>query len=250
MKRWEVLTKQGVTVRLPNVPKRTPARSISDRGERNLAKRVERERTACGWSYEALAQKMAGAGCAINKGALYSIEKSGRRITVDELMAFAEIFAEGDVADLLKPIELIEQERAHALIQAVGEYYVAFADAATKAFDSLVALYELAYENRELAEYVANHLSARNFATSYELGPDQVDEDGEAVGDLALLRAVKADHDHQEALRRTARMWAAYRAGDWTDDDQRYAEAELVKLRQEVKALGMEVTYEEVGETD
>lgn len=220
--------------------------------EANLALRVEYEREKRGLSYEALAKAMTDAGCKIQGSAIYKIEKADppRRITVDELTAFAEIFTRGDVAELLKPMELIEQERAHALIKSVGEYYTAFGDVATKAFDSLVGLYELAYDNQELAEYVANHLSAGKFTTSYELGPDPVDEGGEAVGNLVLLRAVKADHDHQQALRHAARMWAAYRAGDWTDDDQRHAEAALVELTQEVAALGMNVTYDEIGEGD
>ena len=227
------------------MPKRFEARPIDERGEKNLARRIEQLRRARGWSYERLATEMRAAGCEITKAALYSIERSGRRITVNELMAFADLFTAGDVAELLKPMELVDQERAHGLIEAVGDYYKTVGEVATKAFESLVALYELAYEDQELAEYVANHLSAGNFATSYTLGPDPVDENGEVVGDLVLLRAIKADHDHQHALRYAARMWAAYQAGAWTDRDQRQAEAELVELRQEIQALGMHISYEE-----
>ena len=64
------------------------------RGKGNLARRVERERREREWSYETLAQRMTGAGCEISKAALYAIERGEprRRITVDELLAFAAVF--------------------------------------------------------------------------------------------------------------------------------------------------------------
>jgi hypothetical protein len=54
----------------PNAP-----REIRERGEANLARRLEYERTSRGLSYEALARAMADAGCPIQGSALYRIEK-------------------------------------------------------------------------------------------------------------------------------------------------------------------------------
>lgn len=49
---------------------------------------------------------MAEVGLPVSKTALHSIEQGDppRRITVNELIAFAEIFTNADVPELLKPI--------------------------------------------------------------------------------------------------------------------------------------------------
>jgi transcriptional regulator with XRE-family HTH domain len=84
----------------PNAP-----RSIAS--EQNLARRIAYERERQGMSYAGLAQRMTEHGCAIDQSALYKIEKANppRRITVDELVALAQVF-ETTVDDLLLPPEL------------------------------------------------------------------------------------------------------------------------------------------------
>ncbi len=57
---------------------------------------------------------------------------------------------------------------------------------------------------------------------------------------LALLRAVKANHDHTTEMRKTALMWATYRNGNWTAKDQERAETELARFREELQALKIE----------
>lgn len=72
-----------------------PNRNRTTRVEADLALRIANERTARGWSYERLAEAMTEVGCAIQPSALFKIEKGDppRRITVNELAAFAEVWA-------------------------------------------------------------------------------------------------------------------------------------------------------------
>lgn len=57
-----------------------------------VAARVTTERVNRGLSYDALARLMAEAGCPISGPSIQKIEKSGRRIDVDEALAFAMVF--------------------------------------------------------------------------------------------------------------------------------------------------------------
>jgi len=81
--------------------------------EENLARRVAYERERRGWSYEGTAARMTVVGCAVQGSAIYKIEKGSprRRISVDELVAFANIF-ELELPDLLIPPELLADEQA------------------------------------------------------------------------------------------------------------------------------------------
>lgn len=92
------------------MPRPNKPRSIAS--ERSLARRVAVERERRGWSYDGLASRMGQVGCAIQSSAIYKIEKSDppRRITVDELVAFAEVFAI-PVQHLLMPPEIAAKER-------------------------------------------------------------------------------------------------------------------------------------------
>lgn len=62
--------------------------------EEYLAQRVQTLREDRGYTYEGLAKRMRDMGCQIQASAIFKIEKSEprRRITVDELYAFARVF--------------------------------------------------------------------------------------------------------------------------------------------------------------
>lgn len=77
--------------------------------ERSVAQRVAYERDKRGMSVESLAKRMEEVGCPIQVSALYRLEKAEppRRITVDELVAFSEVFGIG-VEELMLPIEVVE----------------------------------------------------------------------------------------------------------------------------------------------
>jgi transcriptional regulator with XRE-family HTH domain len=97
------------------MPRPNQPRSIAS--EHALARRIANERERRGWSYDGLASRMTKAGCAIQSSAIYKIEKSDppRRITVDELVAFAEVFAV-PVQDLLLPPEIAAKRQLVGLL--------------------------------------------------------------------------------------------------------------------------------------
>ncbi len=96
------------------MPPSNPNRTIDD--EDNLARRIRYERGLRGWSYEHLAQRLTSAGCAIQGSAIYKIEKAQprRRVTVNELVAFARVF-NLDAGNLLKPVDLLGDREAEKL---------------------------------------------------------------------------------------------------------------------------------------
>lgn len=183
------------------MPKRTAARDITERGEKNLRERIARERSRRGWSYEDLARQMAEAGCPINKAALRSVEKGDppRRITVDELLALAEIFADGDVEELLMPLQVLEQRAAHGLIERLTTRGRLAAELANESFNGLVELYLMAYQSPELHEYVNHQLDAID-RTAY------VEFDVEYMTDDDFERLVEIDGKYWSSIGKLA--WA------------------------------------------
>ena len=146
-----------------------PQRSIG--GEDNLARRIERERTKRGWSYEALAKRMTDAGCSIQASAIYKIERSDppRRITVDELIALARVFRMS-IEDLLRPIGVVDKERAHKLLLKLDEADMNLGWAADTVVAIHVELFEVAADDPELVEHVESLRSHRTLLHSREGG--------------------------------------------------------------------------------
>jgi len=107
------------------MPRPNPPRSIA--GESALARRVAHERESRGMTYEGLAFRMTKVGCPIQASALYKIEKADppRRITVDELVGFAQVFGTS-VEQLLLPPEV-------AASQELAELVIAWSTASDKA---------------------------------------------------------------------------------------------------------------------
>jgi hypothetical protein len=172
---------------------------------------------------------MTEAGCPIRGTAIQRIEKGDppRTIGVDELFAFAAAF-DLSVEDLLRPKELVDQERAQVLIETIERCERRMGDFAMETFNAISELVALGLEDQELYEYVVNHIESGDKGR-YTLHLDSEDDD--KVADLTLLRMVKANHDHWQGLQKAAFMWAAYKAGMWTEDDDRKADSLLRELR-------------------
>ncbi len=129
--------------------------------EEVLAKRIAYEREAREWSNEGLASRMTQVGCSMAGSAVFKIENAGRRITVDELVAFAQVFGV-KVTDLLVPADLAARQRVMAA-------YEAWADA----FDKRVA------EVRRLDADLAK--AAARVKASLETHPEAADALREAL---------------------------------------------------------------------
>jgi transcriptional regulator with XRE-family HTH domain len=97
------------------MPRPNPPRSIAS--EKALARRIAFERERLEMSYDGLASRMEQVGCPINASGIYKIEKSGRRITVDELVGFSLVFGVAP-QELLLPPELAAREELKRLVLA------------------------------------------------------------------------------------------------------------------------------------
>jgi transcriptional regulator with XRE-family HTH domain len=215
------------------MPRQNQPRSIGR--ERALAERIQAERRRQGVGVDALAKRMTDAGCPIRGTAIQRIEKGDppRKISVDELFAFAQAFGM-TVEDILRPKELADQERAHELIERVQQSQASMGDMATETVNVIDELFDLARDDADLGEYVANQLQARGGGKYTLEWPDEATPEGEAVAECVLLRMVKANRDHWDELRKVAGMWSAFKRGAWDDEDQRRAVALAEELRVEL----------------
>lgn len=168
-------------------------------GESNLARRIRTERERRGWSYETLAKALSDSGCSINGSAIFRIEKGAppRKITVDELIAFARVF-ETTVEDLLTPVELLRKERVKELVASIDAAEKTFEEGLEGFTNGYIEYFELAAFDPELQEYARNHLGfsqevAEDFVPE-RLFKANVDEEEVDIDDSRLRSAVLEVH--------------------------------------------------------
>lgn len=142
-----------------------PSRLRSIEGEANLAKRVQREREYRGLSYEALAKAMTNAGCKIQGSAIFKIEKGEppRRITVDELIALADVF-EVSVENLLTPVEVLRTQRGQELLKEIDAGDRALGAAAVSLLNAYTEYFDLAAYEPDIREYIDGHRFSESVA--------------------------------------------------------------------------------------
>ncbi|MFX0539556.1 helix-turn-helix domain-containing protein [Ornithinimicrobium sp. Y1847] len=181
-----------------------PTRSIQ--GESNLAQRIALERRRQEWSYETLARRMTEAGCPINASAIYKIEKGNppRKITVDELIAFADVFDQ-EVEDLLTPIDLYRKEHAKMVARKIDEARDQLSNALAALANGYIEYFDLAVYDPELREFVDNRqlqedmVDAASSGRLFTLTLAGVRADDE-LDDGPLREAVRALHSEMVAL--------------------------------------------------
>lgn len=142
-----------------------PSRVRSIEGEANLARRIQHERTARGLSYEGLAKLMSDAGCKTQGSAIFKIEKGTppRRVTVDELIALAEVFDVG-VENLLTPMRVLETHLLKELLARLDAGDRNLIEAATTLINAYVEYFELAAFEPEMQAYIDGHRFAEQVA--------------------------------------------------------------------------------------
>lgn len=137
------------------MPRPNQPRSIAS--EANVAEWITLERKRHRLSYEELAKLMTAVGCPLAGTAIYRVEKGDppRRITVDELVAFAKVF-DTEVAVLLSPVDIARKKRGRDLVEKAFRTYEALPKE-VYAFGELVAdIRELAEQDPEVYEYFQN----------------------------------------------------------------------------------------------
>jgi transcriptional regulator with XRE-family HTH domain len=121
------------------------------------AERITREREGRELSYEALAKFMNDQGCPLAGSAIYRIEKGDppRHITVDELVAFANVF-DTTVPDLLAPMELVRKEKARELVERTLSVWRALPAATSELYTLCKEFCALQQSDPDLHEFFAN----------------------------------------------------------------------------------------------
>ncbi|MFF1482857.1 helix-turn-helix domain-containing protein [Streptomyces sp. NPDC058301] len=128
----------------------------------NVAVRIKLEREACGWSTNALSDRLNEAGFEMNPSAVWRIENRKRRINLDEAIGFAEVFGI-DLRNLVGPPQLAAQARAMELIDAVVDTFrerQRAAAAHTQATDDLDAYLAEHPDIREEADVMVSNAIA------------------------------------------------------------------------------------------
>lgn len=88
--------------------------------EEHVANHLSRLRAQREWSAAEVAERMAAVGCAIDQSAIHKIEKQGRKITVNELVALSKVF--GLSTDrLMKDPSLTAHKAAESILKAWEE---------------------------------------------------------------------------------------------------------------------------------
>lgn len=140
------------------MPRTTPRPLAS---EDAVARRIAYERERRDYTYEGLAHRVTQAGCPINGSAIYKIEKAEprRRITVDELVAFAAVF-EISLDDLLLPPEVAATAEGRRLLARWFEARTEAARANQALNDAWRALIDLLGKQPGAAEGLVEDLRA------------------------------------------------------------------------------------------
>jgi hypothetical protein len=125
---------------------------------------------------------MTAAGCAIQGSAIYRIDKGEppRQVTVDELLALADVFDVENITDLLQPVELIEQKWAEAVAADFISATRELDDAQANAVRAVLRLAEVARTSADLYEFVAHQWHAASPARQWFgefVGAEGVDND-------------------------------------------------------------------------
>lgn len=140
------------------MPQKTQERTLET--ETQMAATIANLRKKKGWTYEELAERMEAVGCKIHPSGIQKTEKSGRRITVDELIGYSRA--------LEVPIEALIDARMPKpstkefwrTLLAAEEFYQLQQAAARSYLDMVRAIQAEAASNTELREAIADRLKS------------------------------------------------------------------------------------------
>lgn len=170
------------------MPKTNEGRTTD--AEANLARRIEYEREKRGMSYEALAKAMTEAGCKIQATAIHKVEKGDkqtgklRRITVNELSAFAEVFEDGNVARMMRTVEEVELERAGELLAKLQGRNRQLARLVGEMFNDFVDLAVVWQEEEDIYSYVMGYFQRSPLGADPAGSPATTDEPEDGAFDV------------------------------------------------------------------
>lgn len=134
-------------------------------GQENLARRLAQLRAREGWTAGDVQRALAAVGCEVPRNAASRIEQGTRQVTVDELVAFSQIYGKS-VEDLLTPVELVGHETAKRIASRIERHMAAFLDATYRLGEALNGLRVLRSEEPEAAGYLIDILAQPRLSES------------------------------------------------------------------------------------
>lgn len=181
--------------------------------EQEFAKSIASHRKRLGLTYEQLADRMKAIGCDIQASGIQKTEKSGRRVTVEELVGYSKVFGipVSGLLDLSEQLptkvvwrDLIAAEGLRTVLETVNSEYHRAADHVRKEAES----------NPELRD----HIQERYDRWAAEVKP-QAEElarrDGVDISNPEKLAQFLHDWDFENPIMKTARdvLGKAFRHG-------------------------------------
>jgi transcriptional regulator with XRE-family HTH domain len=171
------------------MPRVNPFRSLAN--ARNVARRIQFERTRRGMSYEGLAKRLTDAGSPIQATAIFKIEKGDppRRITVDELVGFATVF-DLSLDEMLLPMELVKNRRAAELAEEWTRAGAALTAVAEQLHRMYAEYFRMAHDEPDEVRQHFHELAFGRVPKSLEEDPNTTLPDGVAEAGQALVLAI------------------------------------------------------------
>jgi transcriptional regulator with XRE-family HTH domain len=162
-------------------PRPNPQRRVF--AEDHVAERIKSERAQRGWTLESLAKRMEAVGCPIQPSGLFKIERAEgrRRITVDELVAFGQVFGI-PIGELTLDPSLAVPSAAAALIEELW-HAMERQRQATATAEQAGQEWQSAYDR--LVPLLEAHPSARDVVNRFVADQFEWSKDPGAVIDFA-----------------------------------------------------------------
>jgi hypothetical protein len=132
--------------------------------ENVVARRIGWELADREWTYQELATRMATVSCPMDQSAIHKIIKKGRRITVNELVAFSEVL-DLSITELLVPLEDALSRRQNELLEELNSQAQAYTAAGEPMIETIrkiaALMMQTGYFNPRLMEALAWEERAR-----------------------------------------------------------------------------------------
>lgn len=168
--------------------------------EQTVAANIARHRTDMGLTYEQLAERVGLEGVSIHQSAIQKTEKSGRRVTIDEMVAYAKVFG--------IPVEALwggtgQDAEVAAGWQALlgAETLCGIAEYAMRSYDDEVRkIREMAEKNAKLREQIESRL-AKHRALAEKKARAMAEKDGIDISTKARFEAYLSNMWVDNAMR-------------------------------------------------
>lgn len=130
-----------------------PRQCLTVTSSQGLARRIAYERERRGWKQATLARRMTEAGFEMTQSTVSKFERAedARRITVDELLAFAKVF-ETRVQDLLVPLPAVLSREVERVMKRHRDANAAFGSAIDEVLEARLEMQGLLRRADELGE--------------------------------------------------------------------------------------------------